>query len=257
MENQLLFYRNATPVSAQRHTTLSVLSGETYAFARNVNSVPLVAAEFAEASVEYPVVFATAGDNVVPVAILGTIGTDNAFVSDAGAWGGRYVPAFVRRYPFVFGQETADRQLVLHIDESFEGCNHDGRGERLFDADGRQTQYLKGVLTFLQDYQRQFNRTQIFCRRLAEHDLLKPMQAQFTLPSGERRSMTGFSTVDRDRLKALDPEVLRRMLKTDELECVFLHLASVRHFGAIADRSAAHPEAAGADAGGMPSVEPA
>jgi len=92
------------------------------------------------------------------------------------------------------------------------------------------------VLAFLQDYQQRFNRTQVFCKRLQELDLLKPMEAQFRLPSGERQSLSGFQTVDREKLKAISNEDLGKMMRTDELECIFLHLASLRHFGSIAER---------------------
>lgn len=237
MATQLLFYENAVPVSAKKHAKLCVKAGDSYAFASKVNSVPLTASEFAEAGAEYPIVFAGEGENVIPTAILGVAGEKNAFVSAEGGWGGRYIPAFIRRYPFVFSQETSDNQLILHIDEGFEGCNSDGRGERLFDSDGNQTQYLKNVLAFLQDYQARFNRSQAFCKRLSDLDLLRPMQAQFTLPTGDKRSLTGFMTVDREKLKGLDSETLATMMSTDELECVFLHLASLRHFGQVADRA--------------------
>ncbi len=238
MATQLLFYDNAVPVSFKRHAKTSVKTGDSYAFASKVNSVPLTASEFADAGAEYPIVFAGEGENVIPTAILGVAGERNAFVSSDGVWGGRYIPAFVRRYPFVFGHQTEENQLILHIDETFEGVNQNDRGERLFDSDGNRTQYLKNVLSFLQDYQARFNRSRAYCKRLVDLDLLRPMQAQFTLPNGERRSLTGFMTVDREKLKALDSETLSQMMATDELECTFLHLASLRHFAEIAEKSA-------------------
>lgn len=237
MATQLLFYENAVPVSFKRHAKTSVKTGDTYAFASKVNSVPLTASEFADAGAEYPIVFAGEGENVIPTAILGVAGERNAFVTSDGTWGGRYIPAFVRRYPFVFGHQAAENQLILHIDESFDGVNENDRGERLFDSEGNRTQYLQNVLAFLQDYQARFNRSRAYCKRLVDLDLLRPMQAQFTMPGGERRSLTGFMTVDREKLKALDPETLGQMMATDELECTFLHLASLRHFAEIAERS--------------------
>jgi hypothetical protein len=233
---QLLFYETAVPVSSDRHKTLSVKTGANYKFAENVNSVPLTAIEFGQAAIEYPIVFSGNGDAVMPCAILGATATKNLFVQDDGTWGGKYVPAFVRRYPFVFAQDETAKNLILHIDEKYEGCNTDGRGERLFDAEGAQTQYLKNVLVFLQDYQQRFNRTQIFCKRLIDLDLLRPMEAQFSLPSGERQSLSGFQTVDREKLKAISNEDLGKMMRTDELECLFLHLSSLRHFGSIAEK---------------------
>lgn len=233
---QQLFYRSVVPVNANRHKDWSVKTGDSYAFAAEVNSVPLTAVEFAQAAGEYPIVFAGNAEAVFPAVILGTQANQNLFVDAEGKWRGRYIPAFVRRFPFVFSQDAEGKVFTLNIDETFPGCNQTNRGERLFDGDGQQTQYLKTVLGFLQDYQARFRRTRAYCDRLMELKLLQPMQAQFTLPGGEQRSLSGFMAVDRAKLKALPADVLADMLAKDELECTFLHLASLRHFQDMLDR---------------------
>ena len=233
---QQLFYKTAVPVTVQRHTSWSVKTGDSFAFAAKVNSVPLTAIEFAQAAAEYPIVFAGTEDAVFPAVILGVQQDENLFVDEEGRWRGKYVPAFVRRYPFVFSQDAEGKTFTLHVDEHFEGCNQDGRGERLFDADGEQTQYLKGVLNFLQDYQARFRRTQAYCKRLVELKLLQPVQAQFTLTSGESRTLGGFMTIDREKLKAISAEDAADMLRKDEMECTFLHLASLAHFRDMLER---------------------
>ena len=242
MPTQQLFYRTAVPVTAERHRDWSVKTGESYGFAAGVNSVPLTAIEFAEAAAEYPIVFAGNEGSVLPAVILGMRENENLHVGPDGSWRGTYIPAFVRRYPFVFSQDEAGTTFTLHIDETFSGCNQAGRGERLFDADGAQTRYLGAVLGFLQEYQGRFLRTQAYCERLMDLKLLQPMQAQFTLGSGEQHSLSGFMVIDRAKLKALPADVVADMLGRDELECSFLHLASLRHFQAMLDR--AHPGAA-------------
>ena len=236
MTTQLLFYNEAKPVSAERHRDLSVKAGSTYRFAKNVNSVPLTAIEFGQAAAEYPIVFAGSAEAVMPAVILGAQQTENLYIDEAGAWQGRYVPAFIRRYPFVFSSDKAAKNFILHIDESFEGCNREGKGERLFDNDGEQTQYLKSILNFLQDYQARFQRTRDYCDRLRTLGLLQPMQAQFNMNSGERHSLSGFMTVDREKLKAIPVEDLATMFGNDELECTYLHLHSLRHFGNMVER---------------------
>jgi hypothetical protein len=242
MATQLLFYENARPVTVSEHGDLSVRSGGSYAFASKVNSVPLTAVEFAAAAAHYPIVFAGNEDKVMPAVILG------AKDQVDGTWkAGTYIPAFVRRYPFVFSTDRDNKNFILNIDESYEGCNREGRGERLFDADGKQTVYLQNILRFLQEYQGQFRRTEAYCKRLMDLALLKPMQAQFNLPSGERRSLSGFMTVDREKLGEIGDEPLRRMFETDELECTFLHLFSQRHFQTMLGQFAETP-AAGAPA---------
>ncbi|RVC41725.1 multidrug transporter, partial [Mesorhizobium sp. M4A.F.Ca.ET.090.04.2.1] len=226
MTVQLLFYQDAKPVTSDRHRDVSIKTGHSYAFARNVNSVPVTAVEFAQAAAEYPIVFAGTEQSIMPAVILGVKQTENLYVDDAGNWSGKYVPAFVRRYPFVFSSDASGRTFILNIDESFEGINREGRGERLFDADGQQTRYLKEVLGFLQDYQSRFQRTKRYCDLLKSLGLLQPMQAQFNLNSGERRSLAGFMTVDRQKLKAIDAADLQTMFGNDELECTYLHLHS-------------------------------
>ncbi|MDX1654174.1 MAG: SapC family protein [Candidatus Competibacteraceae bacterium] len=252
MATQLLFYSNAVPVSSQKHGGLYVKTGKDFSFARSVNSVPLTAVEFRRATLEYAVVFAGEGEAVMPVAILGAEAEQNLFVKDDGSWDGNYIPAFVRRYPFVFSSSKEGTNFTLCIDEGFSGCNQEGRGERLFDAEGQRTQYLETVLNFVRDYQIQFQRTRNFCNHLRELNLLEPMQAQFTLPSGQQRNLTGFMAVNRTKLKDLDDEVLARMAKNDELELVYLHLQSMQNFDSLVRRIGAKPKAEAVAEGDAP-----
>jgi hypothetical protein len=248
LATQLLFYTNAVPVNKERHADLSVKSGKDFGFARLVNSVPLLTVEFLRAAPEYAVVFAGDGENIIPVAILGAEAERNAFVNDDGSWDGKYVPAYVRRYPFVFASSDDGKNFTLCLDDGFDGCNTEGKGERLFDAEGNRTQYLETVLNFLKEYQAQFQRTRAFCSRLKELDLLEPMQATFTLPSGQRRNLTGFMAVNRAKLKALEEEQLARMAKSDELELIYLHLHSMQNFARMLERIGASGEAGEATA---------
>ncbi len=247
MSTQLLIYESAVPVSRARHGQTSVETGKGYAFARRINSVPLTAVEFPLAAAEYAIVFAQGDKEVVPVVILGARNNENVYVKPDGGWSAKYLPAFVRRYPFVFSARDDGRTFTLCVDESYEGLNQEGRGQPLFDAEGKQTAYVDNVLKFLQEYRTQFNRTQAFCRKLAELELLEPMQAQFTLGSGEKMALGGFRAVERKRLKALPAGTLAQLAQTDELELIYLHLQSMRNFQAVKERLVVSPPA-GAEA---------
>lgn len=251
MAKQLLIYERAVPVNPGQHGDLSVKSGTDYGFARQVNSVPLMAAEFEPACSEYAIVFAGQGKEITPVALLGVRDNENLYVDAKGAWNAKYIPAFVRRYPFVFSRDEKGETFTLCVDEEFHGVNRAGLGERLFDAAGERTQYLKTVLGFLQAYEAQFEATGAFCRRLIELNLLEPMRADFTLRSGKRVTMGGFMSVNRDRLRALSGEALARLAAAGELDLIYAHLHSQRNFSATADRvldATAVPEAASAGA---------
>lgn len=252
MATQLLIYERAVPITRARHGNWSVKTGSDYQFARNVNSVPLMAAEFASAAAEYPVVFAGSGDNVMPVVLLGVRERQNGYVDESGTWAAKYIPAFVRRYPFVFSSSQVGDNFTLCIDEEFTGCNTEGRGERLFDSQGERTQYLQSTLNFLQAYQAQFQRTQAFARQLVELNLLEPMQAQFTMKTGQRGTLGGFLAVSRDRLKALSGDVLANLARTDELELIYTHLQSLRNFTPMVERTEANEPAVSAASDAAP-----
>ena len=247
MATQLLIYERAVPVSQQRHRDWYIKTGNDYGFASKVNSVPLVAAEIVVASQAYPVVFAGETD-VIPVVLLGIRDGQNLYVDEKGTWDSKYVPAFVRRYPFVFSSTDEGKTFTLCLDEDFAGVNTDGKGERLFDQDGERTQYLKNVLNFLQVYQAQFQRTQELCKKLADLDLFEPMQAQVKLKTGQQLTLGGFKVINRAKLKALPVETLGELARADELEVIYAHLASLRNFGPMVERMGATGSAAGAPA---------
>jgi hypothetical protein len=239
MTKQLLFYERAVPVTAQRHGDWSLEPRNDFGFAAQTNSVPLAAVEFPAAATEYTIVFAGKDEAVQPIAVLGLKTDQNNYLDSEGRWKARYLPAFVRRYPFVFSQSNEENKLILCIDEEWDGWNQEDRGQRLFDEAGKRTAFFDKVFTFVQDYQRQFQRTQAFCGKLVELGLLAPMRAQFKLPSGEQASLTGFQAVDRDKLKALPAETLAELAKTNELELIYVHLQSMRNLNTMLPRAAA------------------
>jgi len=236
MTSQLLIYESAVPVSSARHGEWSVEVGGDYSFSKGVNSVPLMAVEFPHAAAEYAIVFSGTTEAFIPAVILGMRGNENLYLAPEGGWQGKYIPAFVRRYPFVFSSSQDGKTFTLCIDESFPGFNQDGRGQRLFGEDKQPSSYVSNVLKFLEQYQIEFRRTRAFCDKLKDLGLLEPMRAQANLPSGERLALTGFMAVNRDKLKALPGDKLAELIKTDELELLFLHLQSMRNFSAMVER---------------------
>jgi hypothetical protein len=193
-------------------------------------------AEFASAAREYAIVFGGTGDVVLPAAVLGIRTDENLYVTEQGGWQAKYIPAFIRRYPFVYFSRDEGKTFTLCIDEAFPGFNQSGRGERLFGDDGKPTPFVGNVLRFLQQYQLEFQRTQAFCKKLKNLNLLEPMQAQINLGSGERMALRGFSVVDRARLKTLSAEMLAELARSDELELVYDHLVSMQNFATVRDR---------------------
>jgi len=238
----MLIYETVVPLLAAKHREWCLDTTGNYSFSAKVNSVPLMAVEFPQAAAEYAIVFAGPADNVMPAVILGLRSDENLYLSGGSDWQANYKPAFVRRYPFVFSSTPDAQRFVLCIDEAFSGLNKEGRGQKLFDADDKPTQYVDNILKFLQEYQAQFRRTQEFCRKVRELDLLEPMMAQTEMRSGEKLSLSGFMAVNRTKLKAVPADKLAELAKTDELELLYLHLQSMRNFNTLPGRLAGRPD---------------
>ncbi len=239
MTKQMLIYRNAVPINAEAHASVSIRQNTGYGFASDLSAVPLVAAEFASAARDLTIVFSRAEDGMFPFAVLGIENGKNLFVSGDGAWGGRYIPAFLRRYPFVFARDPKGETMALCIDGEFEGLNTEGVGERLFDSEGARTQYLDGMLGFASQYQTQFLRTMKFCERLEQLDLLEPITALVPDAENNPKRLGGIFRIDRAKLKAISPETLAEMFALDELELCYLHLQSLTNLEGLREKAVA------------------
>jgi hypothetical protein len=203
MTTQLLFYNEVVPISAERHGNWHIRDLKDYSFTNNVNWVPLMAVEFLNASSDFPIVFAGDEDAVMPMLLLGMRQDENVFLASDGSWEGKYIPAFIRRYPFVFSLSEDGEDFFLCIDETYPGFNQDAEGPALIGEDGKASEYTDGVLNFLSEYQAEFQRTQALCKKLKDLNLLERKQVEASLPSGEKMSLTDFYTVDRGRLTTL------------------------------------------------------
>jgi hypothetical protein len=234
----LLFYDKPVALNKIAHKDLRMktVAGD-FGFARATNSVILAAVEFSEAAKEYPIVFAKVGEGVVPVALLGVRDAENLFVADDGRWSARYIPAFVRRYPFVLAETGNTDQRVVCIDEGFAGFSHD-EGEPLF-VDDEPTPTLQQAMKFLEDYQTQYLRTEVFLKRLTALDLLVALNARVDLNDGQQFNLAGLLVVDEKKLLALDDTVALELFKSGELAWIYCHLMSLGCLSTMVDRIAA------------------
>jgi len=237
MTKQLLIYSSVSPLNRASHGDLAYKPTERFDFVREINAAPIMAAEFLAASNDFAIVFADAGGSPMPAILFGVKAEQNLFVGADGTWGAGYIPAFLRRWPFVFSADDTGETLTLCIDETAPGFNREGRGERLFDSEGAPTGFTNQMLGFLQEYQAQQARTKAFCDRLVALELLQTVEAHIPLPGEDARTLTGFQVVNREKLKALPAEVVEELFRADGLELIYLHLISMRNLERLRERA--------------------
>ncbi|MFK7943302.1 MAG: SapC family protein [Paracoccaceae bacterium] len=236
MTKQLMFYEKVAPVSVERHKAWSLTQGSDYSFASGSNAAPLMCAEFASAATELPIVFGKGDNGYAPVVVLGIEQGKSLLIDGKGKWKGAYVPAFIRRYPFVFAAGEDGQTFTLCLDEAYKGCDPKGKkGDKLYGDDDQPSETLNKALEFTKNYEIEARRTSEFCKLLDEAGLLDPMQAGIKMPNGETRAVTGFHVVSRERLKELDTDKVADFFKRDVLELIYYHLVSMRNMEKLRD----------------------
>lgn len=235
MSSQPLFYKKIVPLNKEAHGDWSVEAVVNYKHTSETNSLYIAAIEFIKAANEYPIVFGIGEDgSVFPVVILGLRKNENLYINKKGEWLANYVPAYIRRYPFILATgEEASGNFTVCIDEDCPGFNKKGKGTNLFDENGNQTELLNNSVEFLKEYQNHIQLTTLFCKNIKELDLLEPMKADVKLADGEEISLGGFMGVNREKLKALDAEKLESLVKTDQMELIYAHLTSLGNIDSL------------------------
>ncbi|MGE4240591.1 SapC family protein [Ramlibacter sp.] len=232
-----MYYEKPVLLDRDKHRRRRVRPSDSFAFAAKANSLYVAGVEFNEACKEYAIVFTRSGSRILPVVMLGLRARENLYVDDAGAWLGRYIPAFVRRYPFVLA-ELPGQSLGVCIDEGFKGLN-DKEGEALFDEKGANTPFLQNALDFLQQYQREYLRTENFCQRLEQSGLLTEMNARADLTDGRTFTVGSLLVVDEKKLLALPDATALSLFRSGELHLISMHLASLSNMRVLVDRISA------------------
>ena len=231
--SEMMFYERVVALNDQTHAKLKVRPATNFAYAAGTNSVPLLASEFFEAAREYPIVFARGENGPTPAAMLGLREAENLYVNQAGKWDARYVPAFVRRYPFVPGK-GAQGELLVCIDEA-SPCFGTKEGEALF-VDGKPSPQLDHAMKFLTEFHQAAAATEALGRRLQELGLLRPADSLAQLSDGTQFRLNGLSVVDEAKLRALERDVVHELFASGTLAVIHAHLISLGNLGALLDR---------------------
>jgi len=237
---QLMIYENIQALNKETHRQWAIKAGS-YEYARELATVPLLATEIPFAGAEHAVIFSAPNKDGehTPLAVLGVEENENLMLSEDGQYQAAYVPGFIRRYPFVFAGDEEQKTWTLCVDENSKALIKDGsEGRRLFDDNGEQTDYLKDIMKFLQDYQTRAEVTRTFCKKLADLGLLVPMQATIESQGNQaaNTNMKGFFAIKREKLKELTDEQALDLFKRDGLELIYAHLHSMSNLNRLIER---------------------
>jgi len=233
-----LFYTSPRPLEAGRHAK-TTLSEDIHAqFAATANAIPLNIVEFAIAARHYPLVFSNTAP-FLPVAITGLRTGTNAFLDAEGKrWArGCYVPAYVRRYPFILMENSEQQQFILCVDEASGFLSEKG-DRRPFGDDAKPTEVTNQALEFCRAYHAQYEATQKFVAELAERGLLKDNSTEIRLADDRKIQMQGYKVIDREKFEELPDKVFLEWRAKNWLPVAYAHMTSLSNWPAVLQRAA-------------------
>ncbi|MFD1982071.1 SapC family protein [Mesorhizobium newzealandense] len=234
-----LFYSRPEALNPVRHGSLGLTARSNFGFARSAHAIPVVASEMPAAMRSYPIVFI--GPAKAPVIITGVRQDENLFVGADGKWTGpHYIPAYVRRYPFILAEDPkAPGRLTLCVDRASDRVVDQllapFRDETMlpFFAGTEATEATKQALAFCNQFQIDFNATRAMVERIDAHGLFAPRQSKVTLEGGEVLNLTDFQVIDEPAFNKLSDEAFLDLRKSGALGLLYCHLASTNSWTSL------------------------
>ncbi len=227
-----LFYRRPQAMQAGQHSHISLKPVIDYRFAARTNAVPLTGAEFFQAQRDYPIVFSDE-DLPLPLAILGVKDRENLYVEADGGWRrGAYIPAYVRRYPFIFAESPDTKDLTLCLDEGSDLV--EASADRPFFRAGQPTDVTKQALDFCLSYQRNHEATREFSQALKQAELFILRDARIRIGPQDFAMLKGFRMVDEERFNQLPADTFLDWRNKGWLSLVYAHLLSLGSWDRLA-----------------------
>ena len=224
-----LLYKALEPISRQAHGEMKFRQQDGLEEMGTINALPLTVDEFGLAHRNYPIIFSN-DDQMIPLALMGLHDGTNVFFDAKGLPHDKrtYIPAYVRRYPFMLAQlEQGNDTLSLCYDHTSGALDKKGDGEPVFEGE-EASAMTKQVLDFCEQFEQAGQRTAAFVAELKEYDLMMEGEVAIQVDdSGQPFVYRGFRMVDEEKFRNLSGDKLRKMNKSGMLALIMAHLFSL------------------------------
>lgn len=249
LTGQVLFYQQPEPLSVEKHNGLGVKQiAQPFGFLRDAHAVPLTVSEFGMAAGSYPIIFV--GDDLTPVAVMGVRQGQNLYVNEEGRVAeDYYIPAFVRRYPFVFAADDASDKLLLCVDRAAPMIS--SVPEVPFFENGEPSKFTNDAIEFCKEFERQRRATAEFSKVMQKFGLLEqktvafqPRDAQGN-ETGPQQKIADYFAVSEEKLNNLAPDQFVELRNSGAIGAAYAHLVSLLNWQNVIQRALKVPAPAG------------
>jgi hypothetical protein len=237
-QNLPLFYASLEPLNVTQHGKMKIRAIEKAPMIAATHAIPATVDEFALLQRHFPIVFSV-GDQPVPLALMGLSEGVNVFLNEEGKLHDSmiYVPAYMRRYPFLLARLRPDAdELSLCFDPTWGAVGDFDDGQPLFDGD-QPSEATKAILQFCEQFETAGQRTGAFMEELKKSGLLMDGEVAIQ-PEGADQPFVyrGFQMVDEEKLRELRGDELRKMNQNGMLGLIYAHLFSLSQIREVFSR---------------------
>ena len=242
LTGNVLFYKNPQPLNPEQHAGLGVKQiAEPFSFLRSAHAIPVTVTEFGMAAASYPIIFV--GEQFTPVAVMGVRSGENLYVTQDGQMDPDfYLPAFVRRYPFVFANDNNSDRLLLCIDRDAPMVTNIQPDMPLFE-NNEPTPFTQNAIEFCQEFERQRRATEEFVGIVRGLGLFEQKTVNFQSrdpqgnPVGEQQKIADYWAIDENKLNALTDDQFNQLRTNGAIGAIYAHLLSLLNWQRVINRA--------------------
>jgi hypothetical protein len=215
----------------------------------NLASTITYVTEFSDVQKEYPILCRKSPDTGEYQAIVffGLQKDENLFLAEMDAksqrfpgWRADYVPAVIARGPFSIGLQreivngSETHKPIVHID-----MNHPKAvakdGQALFLENGGHSRYLHHISKVLDTINDGMHLTKLMFDAFNQYQLLDDVVLDIEFQNEEKLKITGFETINVDKLARLNGEALEELNRSGFLQAAYFIVASMSNVRKLID----------------------
>ncbi len=221
------------------HKDLKIITEKSAFFGNNKTYTVVFPFEFKHVQADYPIFFLKDKntDEFSSIALFGFEQNENLFLTDEG-WQASYIPLMIEREPFLIGfqeQNGEDAQPVINIDMDSPRVSKES-GTEIFLEHGGNSEYINRISTILKAIHDSKASTDLFITRVQELDLLEPLNLDIQLNDGSNNRLSGFYTINEEKLADLNGEQLAGLNKSGLLHVIYMVIASHANLNSLIQR---------------------
>ena len=225
---------NTVLLNNVEHKDLRVITQRGKKYGDNVMYALTFPSEFRNLQAHYPIVFRKSSGDIAfePITLFGFKEGENLFL-EHDRWDAAYLPLTIERQPFFIGRNSTE--LMVHIDLDSPRIST-ADGEAVFLAHGGSSEFLERMNAALATIHQGLESTPAFIAALQELELLESFVLDIELEDGSQNRLSGFYTINEDKLSALSDDILGRLHRAGYLQAIFMTIASLSNFRALIER---------------------